>query len=335
MSSMIRLLSNLVLWFIWVPFRKVIERLPFGTLAALAYFSGELACLFPTRRRALLREELTSLYGAEMTGRELAQVSRRAFGLFFRRQAENLVFGGLSKETVQRHSYFEGLQNFEQATNRGNGVILLLAHFGSFLFPPLALAYRGFPVIQIVGPPLVENRGRIHRKILEIRKLESGRLPLRFEVAHGYLGSVVRALRENSAVVIAFDGRAGLKWEDAPLLNRVGRFSTGPFKLARQTGATIIPTFSICERDRRHRIVFEPEIPIPPAGDLRTPLLRFAAIFERHLRAYPDHFAMTLVSQRLEAEAGLNQPLFADASPGTTPPETRLPPTKSLPQTLR
>lgn len=127
---------------------------------------------------------------------------------------------------------------------------------------------------------------------------------------------IVKSLRNNGIIVIAFDGRAGNRWVPVKILKRTAHFSPGPFNLAIKTGAIILPTFVVRGKDNKHRIIFEPEMKLDRTDDkegtLNINTIKYAKIFERYLLRYPCHFAMTLYSIREEAYRGLNRPLFID-----------------------
>jgi KDO2-lipid IV(A) lauroyltransferase len=165
---------------------------------------------------------------------------------------------------------------------------------------------------QIVGRPLLE-KGWAHKKIHQYREGQEPRLPFRFIRADRYIGPIVKALGHNQIVVIAFDGRTGSKWIPVDLFNRTAEFSTGPFKLAMKTGATILPTFVVRQSDNKHKIIIEGAMDVAVAREeerVETSVRSFAEIFKGYLLKYPCHFAMTLYTIRDEAERGLNRPLF-------------------------
>jgi KDO2-lipid IV(A) lauroyltransferase len=141
-------------------------------------------------------------------------------------------------------------------------------------------------------------------------------LPVQFIEANNYMRPVVRALRDNGIIVIAFDGRTGDKWVTVRLLDRLAQFSSGPFSLAMMTGAAILPTFVVRNRYDKHRIILEPPITLEKANSKEQALIenikKYVQIFEKYLLRYPCHFGMTLFTVRKEAETGLNLPLFVD-----------------------
>jgi lauroyl/myristoyl acyltransferase len=316
MGFLILTAKDVVLWIIWFPLRSIVRYLPIMFLYGVADIVAPLYFLFAKARRDLLAEEIGKLYGDRLNQKELRKVIRRSFSIHAKRQVENLLFGQLTQDKLDKIVSVEGYDHLQAALENKKGVILLLAHFGSFLLPLPVLGYKGYKVMQVGGKPLVEGTRPIYKKIFQLRKRETDTMPFRFSLTNQYLGPIIRALNNNEIVVIAFDGRTGNKWFPVPFISRTAQFSPGPFNLAIKTGAAIIPTFVVRGKDNKHTITFEPSMQLEIASDkeetLKMNTLRFAGIFERYLLQYPCHFAMILYSVRREALSGLNRPLFID-----------------------
>ena len=304
------------LWFVRFPLKSLLMHLPLKLNYSLAHFFSWFLYLILKKRRDIVTEEITRLFGEQMYEKDQKRVVRKSFTIFFKRQVENLLFGEFKKSQLDHITSIEGIDNLNRALQDGKGVILLLSHFGSFLLPLPVLGYMGHKVFQVTGKPLLEGRNPIHKKLFKFRKTESDKLPIHFIVANRYLGPIVRALKSNSIVVIAFDGRTGDRWIQGKLFNRTAQFSPGPFNLALRTGAAILPTFVVRRKDNKHRIIFEPrmklEITTNKEETLKINTIKYLWIFKRYLLNYPCHFAMTLYTVRNEAEKGLNRPLFVD-----------------------
>jgi KDO2-lipid IV(A) lauroyltransferase len=308
-------IKRIVIGFGWFVFKPILERLPLKTIYLLADLISVPVYLIAAKKRKEVAEEVMSLYGDRFEQKRIADIVRRSFAIYLKRQAENVLFGSLTKEKVDEITSIEGLENLQKSLDKGKGVILLLSHFGSFLLPLLVLGYRGYDVIQVTGKPLLEKHP-LHKKILELRKKEAENLPFSAIQSHTYLRPIVRALNKNAIVVIAFDGRTGSNWVSMRFLNRIAEFSPGPFNLAIKVGATILPTFVVRGKDNKHTIRFEPPMELEKSANYEETLQRntvkYARIFKKYLLNYPCHFAMTLYSVKKEAEKGLNRPLFID-----------------------
>ncbi|MBI5238705.1 MAG: lysophospholipid acyltransferase family protein [Deltaproteobacteria bacterium] len=281
---------------------------PLMDMLALPY------CLLLGRKRKVLKEEMERLFKGRFGNREIALMVKDSFRLYLKRQVENLFFGRFGEECLEDLTSVEGLENIEGAVKKGQGVILLLSHFGSFLIPLPLLGFRGFKVNQITGRVL--SSGAVSKMIWKWRKWEADRLPIQFIGVAGFLRPVYDALKRGEIVAVAFDGREGKKWVPVRFIERTALFSPGPFNLALKTGAAIIPMFAIRQPDNRHRIIFMEEFELTNTGDINGTLTlntkKYAEMLEKYVLMYPSHFGATLLDIRLNAENGLAQPLFRE-----------------------
>lgn len=316
MRRMIRCIKDLCLWFVWFPVRWVVCILPLAWSYRAAGLAAHAVYWLCPHRRRVMRDEIGALYAARFERKDISGIVKRSLAVYLKRQVENMLLGTMTEERLARWVTAEGAENVEEALKGGKGVIILLAHFGSFLLPLPWLGHRGYDVVQVTGKPILEGRSWVYRKIFELRKKESTRLPIRFIQTDRYLGPIVKALRSNGIVALAFDGRSSDTWIETKLLARTATFSPGPFNLASRTGAVILPTYVIRQRDNTHRLVFSPPFALESAEEhgeeLRRNTLKYARLFEDYISRYPCHFATTLYSVRREAERGENPPLFVD-----------------------
>jgi len=309
-------IKNAALWFIMIAVGWIVGKVPLGFSYWLAGLGSRPAYFMAVRRRRILKEEVRILFGNRFSEISIKKIIKRTFGVYLKRQVENVAFDRMTENRLRRMVTVEGWENLDRAEKEKRGVILLLSHFGSFLLPLPFLAYRGYRVHQVAGRPLIKRRDIISKKIFEARKRQTDTMPFSFLLTDKYLGPVVRALRKGDVVVIALDGRTATEMVPAPLLNRTAQFSPGPFKLASRTGAVILPTFVVRGDNNKHRIIFEAPMAIERGKDgddaIMSNMTKFLEIFQRYLLKYPCHFAMTLFSLRNEAEQGFNPPLFLD-----------------------
>jgi len=281
-------------------------------------FLGKLAgdCLFlaDRRRRGILEEELARLFSGRRERPGVRTIARKSCEHFAMRLFETAFFGSLDRRTTEAAARCEGLEHLDQALARGKGVILLLSHFGSFLLPLPFLGFRGYAVNQITGKQV--HRGILAERIWLWRKREADRLPVRFRQVDRFLRPVYHALRGNEIVAIAFDGRDSSQWAIVDFFGRRARFSTGPFELARRTGAAVVPTFVIREPGGRHRIEFREEFRLSgaegPEHAIEEDVRAFAKMFENYVERYPCHFGMVLYNLR-RMPADQATALFLDA----------------------
>lgn len=313
--------SDIVLWIVWFPLRLLIQRLPLKLVNFTGKLIGIVLYVFSKRKRDLMSRELAFLFSktSSLDQKTIKKMTYEGLQIFSKRQVENLYMGKSSPELLDRMVSIEGIENLDNTLKKNNGAILLTAHFGSHMLPPLALGFKGYKIHQLAGVPLIDKQSPIHRKIFEVRLRESEKLPINFILVGNYMRSVFNTLRKNEILFIAFDGGEGNRWFQADIFGHKAFFAPGPFKLSLKTKAPILPTFIIRQRDDRHRLIIEPpfefELAKDEEGTLALNIAKFAKTFERYIKQYPCHYAMTLMRvEELIKEGALETNLFQNVN---------------------
>jgi predicted LPLAT superfamily acyltransferase len=179
-----------------------------------------------------------------------------------------------------RHREFDvkvtNAQVFERALAAGRGCLLLGSHLGSFEMLGVVGALERRLAINMV----------MHRAdgagLRELLAATGVTVPYRV-ILLGQPGSMMRVrecLARGEVVGILADRVYGKEaTATVPFLGAPARFSQGPFRLARLTGAPAVTIFGIYRGGRRYEIAFEAlEAPGPAP---------YAAILERQARAAP------------------------------------------------
>jgi KDO2-lipid IV(A) lauroyltransferase len=317
MANIKTILGDIFLWFVWFPFRIFVRHLPIKLINLMGQLGGIALYVFSRKKREIMREELSFLFRhtSSLNKKEIKKMVYRGLQIFCKRQMENLCWGKMSPQLIERMITIEGITHLEKALQNKGGVILLTAHFGSHLLPPLMLGFRGYKVNQIASPPLIEKQTFIHSKIFRSRLKESERLPINFITLDRSKRHLFRALRNNEVLLIAFDGREGVNWIPVDFFNHKAFFSPGSIKLSLKTKAPILPTFIIRQKDDKHRLIIEPPFEFELTEDEEKTLAlntaKFAKKFEEYISKYPCHYAMTLMrSKELRQEGALKSNLF-------------------------
>jgi len=284
-------------------------------IASTGRFLGRVICRLDAKRREALAQEIRLILKDEKDREVIMQVTRRGFENHYARITETFFFGRLSKDILDEMVEVRGMENIDKALSCGHGVILLLAHFGSFLLPLPYLGHKGYKVNQLTGKQ--RHKSLIHERVWVWRKRDADRLPVKYIQAERFLRPMLNALKNNEILCIAFDGRDGTNWTPVNFLGRKAMFSAGPFKLARKTGAVVIPTFVIRNQDDTHLMLFEKPFDLPrtTVSDLKQTVAddtdRYTQFFSDYVKKYPCHFGMTLLTHNFNASEDYPQ-LFVD-----------------------
>jgi len=238
---------------------------------------------------------------------------------FVLEQVEVMLYPKLRGRTIQDLVHVDGLQHLEQALGKKRGVLLLTAHFGSNQLIMPALASRGFRINQIAGQPIDWSKlvgkkpGRIETQVLKIKTRLEASLPATFHYIRSSSGlrSLFRCLQENQVLIAAFDGRAGARWTEVPLLERTALVSQGPVQVAVRVGSPILPAFVIRKSWKHHELVIHAPLHVDEETDPPELLRAFSRIFSTCLLAHPEQYLWLLHVAHLRSALD-EYPLFAD-----------------------
>jgi KDO2-lipid IV(A) lauroyltransferase len=199
---------------------------------------------------------------------------------------ETLQIPRLTSENIGRLVTFSGRQNIDNALKRGKGVIILTAHFGNWEFLAAALILSGYDLSYITRP--IRSR-QLDVLLNQIRESVGGK-PIPREALKGTL----KCLRRNGLLGILSDIDTKVEGVFVDFFGRLAFTPRGPVSLALRTGAALVPTFIIRQKDDRHRVVAEEMLGLEITGDqeedIRINTARFTKVIESYIRRYPEQW---------------------------------------------
>jgi KDO2-lipid IV(A) lauroyltransferase len=244
--------------------------------------------VFMPEARARVRRNLRRVLGVRAAGEERADVLR-TFSHFASCLTEGLAMGGPRPPEV--HCAVQGASHLERAVSLRRGIIMVTAHTGGWETAG-PLLKRDFSLDVMIA--MQTERDEEARRIQDSARTRSG-----IKVAH--VGDDPLAvlplfshLRRGGVLGVQID-RAPRAMQSLPVdfLGAPWRVPSGPFELARATGAPILPVFT------RRLGYFQYEIRLGPLievtrGSARALLVDAArsatAEMERFIREHPTHW---------------------------------------------
>lgn len=225
---------------------------------------------------------------------ELSLSQRRAIvkGVFVnlgRLLGEFSQFPKITRQNIPRLVEYDGFENYERASKRGRGVLMLTGHVGAWELCAFAQGAYEYPLSFLVRP--LDNP-RLDQLISRYRELSGNRTIDKNRAVR----PVIEALRSGRDVGLLIDVNT---------LPDQGVFcdffgipacsTTGLAVFALRTEAPVVPGFLIWdERLKKHRLCFEPEIPLIRTGDFKEEVVlntaRFTKVIEDYARCYPDQW---------------------------------------------
>ena len=266
--------------------RMLVPVLPFGVLNRLGSVVGFVAYWVLGTYRNLTHEHLRQALGASLSDGERRRVAQRVFQNLGKTGLEWLRLHRCSLEDIQRMVQAQGIVHLRQALEKGNGVIIVSAHFGNWELIPLYLRSLGF-------------EGGVLARPLRYSEYESFIISLRgaFGVptyARGALKDVARILRANQIVGVMPDQDVdSLEGVFVDFFGKATYTPVGPAALSLMTGAPIIPCLVVRERSG-FRLVVEKPI-LPPRGIDRHAAMQqltqaWTDVLASYISRYPDQW---------------------------------------------
>lgn len=296
---------------------SVRHALPLMPLPVLWRLGDLLGSILLGAKQDVMARELQHIIGY-CPPREIDRIVRRASRNFRKDLLEIWTFPRLNRARVERMTTFSGLEHLDRALGKGRGVILCVAHFGSWKIVLPALAYRGYKVNQIAADPMRfvgEGESPSHNAILSYERQCEASLPVRFiyvDKSHVNRG-LFRSLAANEIVVAALDGIVGKDRIEVPLGRTRIRLSYGPVSLAMRTGAELLAEIPVRQPDGSHRInIYQPFDIDRGREDFQTAWLEaFASVLGEMIESHPDHYATFLYTMLKYPVPGLGRVLLS------------------------
>jgi Kdo2-lipid IVA lauroyltransferase/acyltransferase len=189
----------------------------------------------------------------------------------------------INSANVRQWIRYEGLEHYQAAKQKGNGILVATAHLGNWELSAFTHAIMTEPMGVMIRPldnPLIDDL--VERR----RQLSGNQLISKKDAAL----TVLRALKRNQAVGILIDqNTTPAEGVFIDFFGRKACANAAFARLAARTGATVIPGFAFWHEDEKKYVLrFYPEVPM--SGDVVADTQRIHAEIEKTIRQYPDQW---------------------------------------------
>jgi KDO2-lipid IV(A) lauroyltransferase len=257
-------------------------------LARVGDALGNLYSLTGGRRRQIIDFNLRLAYpdASDSERRELARAVTRHFA---RSALDAIRIQRLQPHELLAAVTISGLEHLRAAVDAGRGSFFLTAHIGSWEVAALVTGLELEGGLAVVNRPL--DNPLLEVELDRLRRLYGNHVFGKHAIAREMLAQLRRGggvgilidqrVREDQGIQVPFFGHPA--WTH-PILARV----------ARKTGAPVVPTFALREQPGRYSLRYEApvlvdELPEPERADV--PLTaRFMAILEAAIRERPEQW---------------------------------------------
>jgi Kdo2-lipid IVA lauroyltransferase/acyltransferase len=198
-------------------------------------------------------------------------------------------FPKITSQNISGLVVYDGFENYRRAAERGRGVLLLTGHLGAWELCAFAQGAYGHPLSFLVRPldnPLLNKMISRYRELSGNRTIDKNRA----------VKPVLETVRRGEDVGLLIDvNTVADQGVFCDFFGTPACSTTGLAIFALRTAAPVIPGFLIWdERLRKHRLRFDPEVPVVRTGDFKEDVRinteRFTKVIENYARNYPDQW---------------------------------------------
>ena len=267
----------------------IIKIIPGKCLYGFANGIGFLGYKLASKQRNIALDSLKTAFGNEKTKQEIEAIAKDCFVLMAKSGVE-LLYLMDRPELLRKRVHVKGIEILQKALAKGNGVILVSAHFGNFPLLMAKLAQEGFKVSGIMR----QMRDLRTEKIFLTKRQRLNIKTIYSQPRNTCVDTTIRSLRNNEVVFIPIDQNFGTAGVFVDFFGKKAATATGPVVLAQRTGASVIPCFIIRQKDDTHTLIFEPAIELEERGSAQETVTvniqKLTSIIEGYIRRYPGEW---------------------------------------------
>ena len=257
-------------------------------LARVGGFLGTLFSMASGRRREIIDFNLELAY-PEWSEAERRALARAVARHFARSALDAIRIQRLRPEELLAAVAVEGWDHVERAARLGRGAFFLTAHLGSWEVAALVTGLKLENGLSVVNRPL--DNPYLENELDRLRKLYGNRVFGKHNIAR----EMLRQLKTGGGVGILIDQRVG---EDAgvavPFFGHPAWTHPVLARVARKTGAPVVPTFAIRQAPGRYALRYDAPVLVNELAEAEQedePLTAmFMGILEGAIRKNPDQW---------------------------------------------
>jgi KDO2-lipid IV(A) lauroyltransferase len=225
----------------------------------------------------------------ELNRAERRVIIKAVFGNLGRLLGEFSQFPKITRENISELVEYDGFENYKRASERGRGVLMLTGHIGAWELCAFAQGTYGHPLSFLVRPldnPMLDGMIDRYRGLSGNSTINKNRA----------VRSVLEILKRGHDVGLLIDvNTLADQGIFCDFFGIPACSTTGLAVFALRSDAPVVPGFLIWDaRSGKHRLRFEPEVPLIRTGDFREEVAlntaRFTKVIEDYARRYPDQW---------------------------------------------
>lgn len=270
--------------------RRIISRLPYQAVRLSSPVFIAIGRNLIKKKKRIILDNLHIAFGGEKTEQEINGIVNSWFDSIGSAMIELMYFLN-HPQKITGKVVIEGKVNLDEALKKGQGAILLSAHFGNFPLMLWRMALAGYKTNCIMR----RMRDEQFEKYVSDFGNENGvrtiySMPRRRCVEHS-----LKILQDNQILFILLDQNYG---EDGGVFveffGELAATATGPVIFSYRSGAPILPVFIVRDGPDRNKVIIGPPVKLKAAQCEESGLQRNTAqltkIIEGYIRRYPQEW---------------------------------------------
>lgn len=252
---------------------------------------GDLSYRLSKNYRLNATNNLRQVMGPEYSDRALKEMVRRVFRSGGQNMIDLLMIPHMSpQEIVSQVKLVSGQWSYlDEAFAEGKGVVIVTGHLGAFDLVGQALHNRGYKLTSVTGRTTSRF---LFDAVTFLRRSHNMNL---VEVSPSGIRRVIKALQRGEGAVFVTDRDFFTNGMQVNFFGRDTTLSQGAVRIARDTGALIVPIFGV-RTDLGHGLRVERPFRVARTAhreaDIARGLNQIVPLLEDAIRATPDQWVM-------------------------------------------
>lgn len=284
---------------VWYPVRWIVSFLPISAALTIFRLLGHVHYLLSRGKRNTLMANFEKFSAQTEYHFPAAETTKHYFETHYINQLLTFLFPKFTLESISRIHSFDGLERLEKELSSKRGCILIHGHFGPVHLPLFHLGITGYDVKQLGYLRKPKGLSWLGENVsYRLRQEYEKMIPAEIIQVDRFLGKAFDHLKNNGILMITGDGTGRGefigKFEPFSFLGQQMLFPIGPARLAKKTGSSIIPIFTISDKGRnRYVTIVGDPILSGSSGDSceeKEITNRFVRMFESYLVKHPSNW---------------------------------------------
>ncbi len=264
--------------------------LPPKGLVFIAKILGMSAFYLIKRYRERVFSNLSLAFRGEKDLQEITKLAKEVFFNFTLTPMETIYMAAVPFEISVKRIKIKGQEYLDAALAKGNGVIALGAHLGSFTMLGTRLALEGYSFNVIINegkfPKLTKRLAGLQRKV--------GQKPFPPKPATTSVKKSLNCLRRNEILYLIADEQKRRGGFPVSFFGQTAYTPPGPAIFSLKTGAPILPMFVVREKGIPKTLFIGSPIEMERTSDEKKDterlIAKFTKVIEDSIRQYPSQW---------------------------------------------